>query len=83
MYRIYSPKDLDNTSLNIIEVTIPIITHYFITTVVCALLDEASTSSYRVIISESNNDPVKQTEILKTMIQFGIDIILPSLRKND
>jgi LacI family transcriptional regulator len=66
---------------NIIGVIVPNITHYFTTTIVRGILEEASKSGYRVIISESNNDPIKQTEMLKTMLQFGVDGILASLTK--
>ncbi|MFI1772953.1 LacI family DNA-binding transcriptional regulator [Thalassobellus citreus] len=66
---------------NIIGVIVPNITHYFTTTIVRGILEEASKRGYRVIISESNNDVTKQTEMLDTMIQFGVDGILASLTK--
>ncbi|WNH13698.1 LacI family DNA-binding transcriptional regulator [Thalassobellus suaedae] len=66
---------------NIIGVIVPNITHYFTTTIVRGILEEASKRGYRVIISESNNDVKKQTEMLDTMIQFGVDGILASLTK--
>jgi LacI family transcriptional regulator len=66
---------------NIIGVIVPSITHYFTTTLIRGILEEASLQGYRVIISESNNDVNKQTEMLNTMIQFGVDGILMSLSK--
>jgi LacI family transcriptional regulator len=66
---------------NIIGVIVPSITHYFTTTLIRGILEEASLQGYRVIISESNNDINKQTEMLNTMIQFGVDGILMSLSK--
>ncbi len=66
---------------NIIGVIVPNITHYFTTTIIRGILEEASIKGYRVIISESNNDVIKQTEMLNTMIQFGVDGILASLTK--
>lgn len=66
---------------NIIGVVVPNITHYFTTTVVRGILEEAAVKGYKVIISESNNDAVKQTEMLNTMMQFGVDGILASLTK--
>ncbi|TGV02876.1 LacI family DNA-binding transcriptional regulator [Flavivirga rizhaonensis] len=66
---------------NIIGVIVPNITHYFTTTIVRGILEEAKLKGYRVIISESNNDTAKQTEMLNTMIQFGVDGILVSLTK--
>ncbi|GAA3593004.1 LacI family DNA-binding transcriptional regulator [Flavivirga amylovorans] len=66
---------------NIIGVVVPNITHYFTTTIVRGILEEAAIKGYRVIISESNNDVIKQTEMLNTMIQFGVDGILASLTK--
>nr|WP_321227259.1 LacI family DNA-binding transcriptional regulator [uncultured Psychroserpens sp.] len=66
---------------NIIGVIVPSITHYFTATILKGILDEAAIKGYRVIISESDNDISKQTEMLKTMMQFGVDGILMSLTK--
>lgn len=66
---------------NIIGVIVPNITHYFTTTLIRGILEEASFQGYRVIVSESNNDVKKQTEMLNTMIQFGVDGVLMSLSK--
>ncbi|MDN3664660.1 LacI family DNA-binding transcriptional regulator [Algibacter miyuki] len=66
---------------NIIGVIVPNITHYFTTTMVRGILEEAAIKGYRVIISESNNDIAKQTEMLNTMLQFGVDGMLVSLTK--
>jgi len=66
---------------NIIGVIVPTITHYFTTTIVRGILEEAAVKGYRVIISESNNDVASQNEMLNTMIQFGVDGILASLTK--
>ena len=66
---------------NIIGVIVPDITHYYTTTILKGILNEGTIKGYRVIISESNNDVLKQTEMLNTMIQFGVDGILASLTK--
>ncbi len=66
---------------NIIGVIVPNITHYFTSTILKGILSEASLLGYRVIISESNNDINKQTEMLQTMIQFGVDGVLMSISK--
>ena len=66
---------------NIIGVIVPNITHYFTTTLIRGILQEASFQGYRVIVSESNDDVKKQTEMLNTMIQFGVDGVLMSLSK--
>nr|WP_298351388.1 LacI family DNA-binding transcriptional regulator [uncultured Dokdonia sp.] len=66
---------------NIIGVIVPTITHYFTTTIVRGILEEAAVKGYRVIISESNNDVDIQNEMLNTMIQFGVDGILANLTK--
>lgn len=65
----------------IIGVIVPSITHYFTSTILKGILEEADNRGYRVIISESDNDTTKQTEMLETMIQFGVDGILMSLSK--
>ena len=66
---------------NMIGVIVPRITHYFTATIVKGILKEAESRGYEVIISESNNDVTKQTEMLKTMVQFGVDGILMSVSK--
>jgi len=66
---------------NIIGVIVPSITHYFTSTILKGVLEEAEIKGYRVIISESNNNITKQTEMLRTMAQFGVDGILMSLSK--
>lgn len=66
---------------NIIGVIVPNITHYFTTTIIRGVLREAASKGYRVIISESNDDVDKQTEMLNTMIQFGVDGLLMSISK--
>ena len=59
----------------------PNITHYFTTTLIRGIIEEASLQGYRVIVSESNNDVNKQTEMLNTMLQFGVDGVLMSISK--
>ena len=66
---------------NIIGVIVPNITHYFTDTILKGILSEASLRGYKVIISESNNDVVQQTEMLNTMLQFNVDGILMSISK--
>ncbi|MDO7170960.1 LacI family DNA-binding transcriptional regulator [Mariniflexile sp. AS56] len=66
---------------NIIGVVVSNVTHHYTTIIVRGILEEAASKGYKVIISESNNDIAKQTEMLNTMIQFGVDGILLSLSK--
>ena len=66
---------------NIIGVLVPNITHYFTDTMLRGILAEAAIQGYKVIISESNNDIIKQTEMLNTLLQFNVDGILMSISK--
>lgn len=66
---------------NIIGVLVPSITHHLHSTIIKGILDEASLRGYRVIISESTNDVLRQNDMLNTMLQFGVDGILVSLTK--
>nr|WP_298792210.1 LacI family DNA-binding transcriptional regulator [uncultured Allomuricauda sp.] len=66
---------------HILGVIVPNISHYFTTTILKGILDEGENLGYRVIISESQNDDKKQSEMLKTMIQFGVDGILLALSR--
>lgn len=66
---------------NIIGVLVPSITHHLHSTILKGILEEAAFKGYKVIISESTNDVNRQTEMLKTMMQFGVDGILASLTK--
>lgn len=67
---------------NIIGVIVPNILSYFTSTIIKEILLQAENKGYRVIISESNNDVLKEKEMLHTMLQFGVDGILMSLSKN-
>lgn len=64
---------------NIIGVIVPNIDHYFTSTMLKGIMREAEIQGYKVIISESNNNEQKQTEMLYTINQFGVDGILLSL----
>jgi len=64
---------------NIIGVIVPNIDHYFTSTLLKGIMREAEVQGYKVIISESNNNELKQSEMLNTMNQFGVDGILLSL----
>lgn len=66
---------------HIIGVIVPNISHYFTTTILKGVLSESENLGYRVIISESKNNELKQTEMLETMIQFGVDGILMALAR--
>ncbi|MDP2089468.1 MAG: LacI family DNA-binding transcriptional regulator [Flavobacteriaceae bacterium] len=67
---------------NIIGVIVPNIDHHFTSTLLKGVIREAEINGYKVIISESVNNEQKQTELLQTMNQFGVDGILLSLAKN-
>ncbi|MEM9362450.1 MAG: LacI family DNA-binding transcriptional regulator [Bacteroidota bacterium] len=66
---------------HILGVIVPNLSHYFTTTILKGILEEAENLGYRVIISESKNEEKKQAEMLSTMIQFGVDGILLSLSR--
>ena len=66
---------------HILGVIVPNILSLFTSTVLKGILEEAELRGYRVIISESQNNETKQSEMLQTMIQFGVDGILLSLAK--
>lgn len=66
---------------NIIGVIIPNIEHQFTATLLKGIIYNADLNGYKVIICESFNNEQKQTELLETMIQFGVDGVLLSLVK--
>ena len=66
---------------HIIGVIVPNVSHYFTSTVLKGILDEGEALGYRIIIAESKNEEKKQTEMLHTMIQFGVDGILLALAR--
>jgi LacI family transcriptional regulator len=66
---------------NIIGVIIPNIEHQFTSTLLRGIISTAELNGYKVIICESFNDEQKQSELLETMIQFGVDGLLLSLTK--
>ncbi len=74
-------KGLRQRKYNTIGVIVPNISHYFTSIIIKGILEEAEKMNYRVIISESNNNYNKQTEMLNAMVQFGVDGILMSISK--
>ena len=66
---------------HILGVIVPNISHLFTSTILKGILEQAELSGYRVIISESKNNELKQIEMLQTMSQFGVDGILMSLAR--
>ena len=66
---------------HILGVIVPNIAHYFTSTILKGILEEAETKGYKVIVSESNNNENKQSEMLRTMSQFGVDGILLALSR--
>ncbi|WP_350285152.1 LacI family DNA-binding transcriptional regulator [uncultured Croceitalea sp.] len=83
--RHYTPnlfaKGFRSHRTHILGVIVPNISHYFTTTILKGILAQSESLGYRVIISESRNDQQKQTEMLETMIQFGVDGILMALAR--
>ncbi|WP_291867835.1 LacI family DNA-binding transcriptional regulator [Maribacter sp.] len=83
--RHYSPnlfaKGFRSRKTNIIGVIVPNIAHYFTSTILKGILEKAEELGYRVIISESKNNEIKQTEMLQTMTQFGVDGVLLALAR--
>ena len=74
-------KGFRSKHTHIIGVIVPNISHLYTSTILKGIIDQAESLGYRVIVSESKNDEIKQVEMLKTMIQFGTDGILMSLAK--
>lgn len=74
-------KGFRSQKTNILGVIVSNITHLFTSTILKAILEEAEKRGYRVIISESNNNEAKQSEMLSTMSQFGVDGVLMSLAR--
>lgn len=66
---------------HIIGVIIPNIEHQFTATLLRGIISAAEFQGYKVIICESFNCEKKQTDLLDTMMQFGVDGILLSLTK--
>ncbi|SNR35258.1 LacI family DNA-binding transcriptional regulator [Lutibacter flavus] len=64
-----------------IGVIVPDISHYFTSTLLKGIMQEAELNGYKVIVSESRNNEYKQAEMLQTMNQFGVDGILLSLAR--
>lgn len=67
---------------HILGVIVPNISHLYTSTILKGILEEAEIRGYRVIVSESKNNETKQTEMIQTMMQFGVDGILLSLARS-
>ncbi|WP_139957167.1 LacI family DNA-binding transcriptional regulator [Flavicella sediminum] len=65
----------------IVGVIVPKISHYYTSTIIEGIISKAEEKGYRVIVTESKNSFERQTEMLHTMLQFGVDGILLSLAR--
>jgi LacI family transcriptional regulator len=65
----------------ILGVIVPDISHFFTSTLLKGIMQEAELNGYKVIVSESRNNEQKQAEMLKTMNQFRVDGVLLSLAR--
>ena len=74
-------KGFRSHKTNIIGVIIPNIEHRFTSTLLRGIISASELNGYKVIICESFNSDAKQSELLETMIQFGVDGVLLSLTK--
>jgi LacI family transcriptional regulator len=74
-------KGFRDHKTNIIGVIVPDISHYFTATLLKGIIKQSEINGFKVIISESRNNEEKQSELLHTMIQFGVDGILLSLTR--
>lgn len=71
-----------NKRTHMIGVVVPNITHYYTSTLLEGILDEAEKKGYHVIIMGSKDSYKKQIELLDTMIHLGVDGILLSLTRD-
>ncbi|CAM1345499.1 LacI family DNA-binding transcriptional regulator [Tenacibaculum amylolyticum] len=67
---------------NIIGIIVPSVAHSFTATILKGILLEAEKTNYTTIITETNNNPAKEKEVLHTMLQFGVEGILMALSKH-
>ncbi|MFS4468950.1 LacI family DNA-binding transcriptional regulator [Maribacter sp. 2210JD10-5] len=74
-------RGLRSHKSHILGVIVPNISHLFTSTILKGVLDEAEDLGYKVIVSDSKYSEAKQTEMLHTMQQFGVDGILLSLAR--
>ncbi len=74
-------KNFRTQKSNMIGVIVPKISHYLTATIIEGIIDESDLKGYKVIVFESKNDIKKQSDMLKTMLNFGVDGILLSLSK--
>lgn len=65
----------------IIGLIVPDISHFFTSTLIKGIMQEAELNGYKVIVSESGNNEYKQAEMLQKMNQFGVDGVLLSLAR--
>ncbi|NIJ45087.1 LacI family transcriptional regulator [Wenyingzhuangia heitensis] len=67
---------------HLIGVVVPNLTHYYSSTILEAILEEAEKKGYHVIITGSKDSYDKQIELLNTMLHLGVDGILLSLTRD-
>ena len=77
----YKPNNLavslrKSHTLNVIGVAIPLVKHYFFSTLLQGIMTQAHESNYFVILGESMHDPDKEEQILSGFLEFGVSGIM-------
>lgn len=77
----YKPNNLaislrKNKVSNVIGVVIPVVNHYFFSTVLKGIMTKAHAHNYLVIVGESVHNSKKEKEILEEFMDYGISGIL-------
>jgi len=77
----YQPNNLAvslrrSNTLNLVGVVIPFVKHYFFSTLLEGIMDQAHRFNYFVILGESLHDSDKEQKILADFIQHGVGGIL-------
>lgn len=77
-------KDLRNTKVkpvNIIGVILPEIVHYYFSTILDGIEEEASRRGYRVIVTQSHEDYEREVKICKSLYENRVCGVIVSLAK--
>lgn len=63
-------------SLKLIGVVLPNVDHYFFSTVLQGIMNEAHQNNYLVLVAESSQDSAREKEILEEFVSYGVNGVL-------
>ncbi len=74
-------RNLSSKKTNTIGVVVPVVSHFFFSKMIEAIYDKAFNNNYEIILTVSNENPVREKKHLETLLSMQVDGIIVSITK--